>query len=88
MPPPPQPKSFNDASRVKEVRDWIAAAERDGVAAADMVLRLTSRDAAALKRSPAVAVEEIAFTAGEMRFLGVKVQEAGVKDSLLERAPA
>jgi hypothetical protein len=87
MPPAPPPKNYNDASRVKEVRDWIAAAQRDGVAEADMILRLTSRDAAALKRSPAVATNEIAFAAGEMRFLGVKVQEAGVKDSLLDRTP-
>jgi hypothetical protein len=73
------------ATRIKQVRDWIAAAELAGHAADDMLLRLTTRDASTLKRHPDVAVHEVTFVSGEMRFLGVKVQEGGVADSVLER---
>lgn len=80
--PPPQQ---NQAARVKQVRGWIAAAEHDGLVASELLLRLTSGDAAALKRNPQVAVHEITFNSGEMRFLGVKVQEGDVAVSVLER---
>lgn len=72
------------AARVKELRDWIDAADRQGAQRCDLVLRLTARDAAMLKRHPSVGVDEIAFAAGEMRFLGVKVEEGGVSTSSLE----
>jgi hypothetical protein len=76
------------ATRIKQVRDWIATAELAGHAAGDMLLRLTTSDASTLKRHPAVAVHEVTFVSDEMRFLGVKVQEGGVSDSLLERTVA
>ena len=82
---PPQQQTSSQAARIKQVRGWIAAAEHDGLTASELLLRLTSRDAAALKRNPEVAVHEVTFAAGEMRFLGVKVQEGSVPDSVLER---
>ena len=81
----PQQTTFPEADRIKQVRNWISTAEHEGVPAADMLLRLTSRDASALKRHPAVAEHEISFVMGEMRFLGVKVEEGGITVSVLER---
>ena len=72
------------ALRPKDFRAAIAQAEEDGIAKTKMVLRLTLRDAAELKRDPAVAVEEISFKDGEMRFLGVKVAPGGVTTSSLD----
>jgi hypothetical protein len=83
---PRSPASYPEAARINHFREWIAAAESDGHAASDLLLRLTARDAAALKRNSDVAVNEISFVMGEMRFLGVKVQEGGVEEaSVLER---
>jgi hypothetical protein len=72
------------ALRIKQLRQWIAAAELDGHVASDMLLRLTCSDAATLKRHPDVAVHEVSFAMGEMRFMGVKVQEGAVTSSVLE----
>jgi hypothetical protein len=71
--------------RPAEFRHAIAAAEADGVAREAMVLRLTLRDDAELKRDPAVAMDEISFVGGEMRFLGVRVVAGGVPVSSLDR---
>jgi hypothetical protein len=76
------------AARIKQLRQWIAAAELDGHAAADMLLRLTCSDAATLKRHPDVALHEVSFAMGEMRFMGVKVQEGAVTSSVLELSAA
>lgn len=51
------------------MRRWIATAELDGHAPSTMLPRLTSRDAAVLKRHPDVATHEVAFATGGMRFL-------------------
>jgi hypothetical protein len=72
---------------ILQLRQWIAAAELKGHVARDMLLRLTRSDAAALKRHPDVAVHEVSFASGEMRFMGVRVQEGGVTSSVLEVAP-
>jgi len=74
--------------RINKLRELIAAAERDGVGAKKMVLRLTLGDAAELKRDRSVATHEISFSKGEMRFLGVKVVEGGISVSSLDRTAA
>ena len=72
------------ALRPRDFRAAIDQAERDGIAKADMTLRLTLRDEAELKRDPAIAIDEISFAGGEMRFLGVKVAPGGVTASSLD----
>ncbi len=74
--------------RIQNLREMIAAAERDGAKPASMLLRLTLGDASELKRDSSVGVHEISFKEGEMRFLGVKVAEGGITVSSLDRAPA
>lgn len=68
-------------------RAAIAKAEAAGVAKADMVLRLTLKNDADLKRDRTVGVHEISFLGGEMRFLGVKVVAGGVDIANLEFTP-
>ncbi len=51
-----------------------------------MTLRLTLGDASLLKRDPGIAVSDISFDGGTMRYLGVKVQEGGVAESELVTA--
>lgn len=65
------------------LRGIIADADSQGADRADLLLHLTHRDAALLKRSPAVALNEISFLGGEMRFLGVKVEVGAVTVSAL-----
>ena len=74
--------------RIQKLRDLIAAAERDGSKPGSMLLRLTLGDASELKRDRSVATHEISFKDGEMRFLGVKVEEGGVSLSSLDKSPA
>ena len=57
------------------------------VALDDMTLRLTLKDARDLKGDAAVALSEISFAGGTMRFLGVKVIKGDTPASLL-RCPA
>jgi hypothetical protein len=80
----PEPGINAQAVRIKQLRQWIAAAELDGHVVGDMLLRLTCSDAAAVKRHPDVAVHEVSFAMGEMRFMGVRVQEGAVTTSVLE----
>lgn len=65
----------------------IAAALAEGHTAEEMRLRLTLGDVSALKRDSSLAVSDISFAGGEMRFLGVLVVAGGVSDSLLDREP-
>lgn len=74
--------------RIKRLRSLILAAEQEGVAPGDLVLRLTLGDVYELKRDRSVAIEEISFVGGVMRFLGVQVEEGGVEASSLERRTA
>ncbi|HWE47643.1 MAG TPA: hypothetical protein VG407_16605 [Caulobacteraceae bacterium] len=48
-----------------------------------MTLRLTHGDASLLKRDGNVALADISFIDGVMRYLGVKVEAGGVKASEL-----
>ena len=50
-----------------------------------MTLKLSLNDVAHLKRDRTLAVSDITFTGGVMRFLGVKVEQGGVSESTLER---
>jgi hypothetical protein len=75
-------------SRPEEFRQAIEQAEADGAARADMVLRLTLRDAADLKRDRSVSVEDISFAGGVMRYIGVEVAPGGVAVSGLHTRQA
>ncbi len=66
-------------------RSQIAAAEAEGVHRDDMTLRLTLSDVTALKRDRDLPVADISFTGGVMRYLGVKVEQGGVPESVLDR---
>ena len=50
-----------------------------------MLLRLTFGDVSQLKRDTSLAVEDISFAGGVMRFLGVRIEQGGVVESVLER---
>lgn len=75
-------------SRPDEFRTAIEKAEADGASRADMVLRLTLRDVADLKRDRSVAVEDISFVGGVMRYIGVRVAPGGVAVSVLDPSGA
>jgi hypothetical protein len=64
---PPKPPGIVD------LRQAIETAEAAGGARDAMTLHLTFRDAALIKRSREVTVDEVRFTDGVMHFLGVKV---------------
>ncbi len=57
-----------------------------GVGRPDMVLHLTHRDAIKLQRDDQVALADISFLGGEMRYLGVRVVRGGVAESVLVTA--
>ena len=71
-------------SRPDAFRQAIEKAEADGASRDDMVLRLTLRDAADLKRDRTVPVADISFVGGVMRYIGVKVTPGGVAVSGLQ----
>jgi hypothetical protein len=81
----PPIKSPRFSSPAERFRAEIEKAVGEGVACEDMTLRLTLRDASHLKRDPRVAVSEISFADGSMRFLGVCIREGGVAQSELVR---
>jgi hypothetical protein len=64
-------------------RKEIEAAEADGVDRADMTLSLTLSDLSLLKRDSTLAVSDISFAGGVMRFLDVKVAQGA--ESRLDR---
>jgi hypothetical protein len=66
-------------------RQAIAAALAEGVLADDLTLRLTLTDASKFKRDRTLALDDISFAGGRMRFLGVTVEEGGVTASELVR---
>ena len=65
-------------------RGEIEKAEAAGFARDDMVLRLTLTDVSKLKRDASLAVADISFSGGAMRFLGVRVEGGGVAESVLQ----
>ncbi|MGH7025301.1 MAG: hypothetical protein ACREEB_17170 [Caulobacteraceae bacterium] len=80
-PAPARPR----ASAARHFRGEIEKAEADGVARGDMTLRLTFGDVSQLKRDHEIALEDISFADGTMRFLGVKVEPGGIAVSILDR---
>jgi hypothetical protein len=66
-------------------RSLIEAAEAEGVRKEDMTLRLTLNDVIALKRDRELPVADISFIGGVMRYLGVKIEQGGVAESVLDR---
>lgn len=84
---PVQPSTI--AARVAQIRQWMAASDREGTPRADLELQLTHRDLSSLKRSRDVLIDEISFANGVTTFLGVKIAEVAVPSSrLTRRAPA
>jgi hypothetical protein len=79
-PPPP----IQRGSPAGLLRGAIEAAEAAGVARAKMVLRLTLGDVIKLKRDASLAVADISFAGGVMRYLGVEVEQGGVAESVLD----
>ena len=88
MSPKKVPVATPPRARAQEFRTSILEACADGARVEDLILRLTLRDAAMLKRDPTVEVDEIVFGADGMEFLGVKVVARGVAASVLDKASA
>jgi hypothetical protein len=80
--PPPPVRRVPPAPRF---RSEIEAAEAEGAVRDDMTLRLTLNDVTALRRDRTLAVADLSFTGGVMRYLGVKVEQGGVAESTLDR---
>ena len=81
--PAPQPRP-NVRHSAEIFRAAIDKALEDGVKPKNMLLRLTHGDASELKRDRTLAIEDISFAGGVMRFLGVKVELGGVTASRLD----
>lgn len=73
---------------VAGLRRDVIGALGEGIEARALLLRLSRRDMALLKRSPDVAVEEIRFADNAMHFLGVRVAAEAVDVSHLDRSPS
>lgn len=81
-----KPPTGAGTSPAQRFRTQVEAAVAEGCAVGDLTLRLTLRDRHLLARDPAVAVADISYVGGEMRFLGVRVEEGGgVATSYLDR---
>jgi hypothetical protein len=81
--PAREPPKISAATRL---RTLIEAAEADGVDRDDMILRLTFGDVSQLKRDASLAVADISFAGGAMQFLGVRIHQGGVAESVLDRS--
>ena len=80
--PPARPANETVAARF---RREIEAADGEGLARTDLRLRLTLSDVSRLQRDPTVAVADISFAGGGMRYLGVLIEQGGVAKSDLYR---
>jgi hypothetical protein len=79
--PPPIARRAAPAVHFRgEIEKAVAA----GLAREDMMLRLTHTDVSKLKRDANLAVTDISFDGGEMRFLGVRVKTGGTPESILQ----
>jgi hypothetical protein len=91
MPPAPSARSAPAPRKRGTVaahfREAIGKAVGEGAEQEDMTLRLTLSDFSELKRDGTIAVEDISFKDGEMRYLGVKVTGGGVETSRLDLEP-
>ena len=61
----------------------IEKAQLEGVDPSVLLLKLTRGDGAKLKRDRNIAISDISFIDGQMRYLGVKVVEGDTADSAL-----
>lgn len=84
LPPRPPVPRPNVRRTAETFRAAIDKALEAGVDRKHMLLRLTHGDAAELKRDRTLAVEDISFKDGVMRFLGVKVEYGGITTSRLD----
>jgi hypothetical protein len=84
----PAASGSHAASAAALFRAQIEAAEAEGVTRDDMTLRLTLGDVHKLKRDPGIALSDISFAGGVMRYLGVKIEPGGVAASALDRGDA
>lgn len=66
-------------------REEIEACEAEGISREDMTLHLTLHDVSQLRRDSSLALEDLNFAGGVMRFLGVKVEQGGIAESALLR---
>lgn len=66
-------------------RGEIEKAEAEGVAREQMTLRLTLNDVNQLRRDGSLPIADISYADGVMRYLGVKVEQGGVPESVLTR---
>lgn len=82
----PAPSRLRSPSEV--FREAIERAVGEGAERDEMLLQLTLSDASSLKRDRSLAVSDISFSDGVMRFLGVKVRPGDVTVSRLERSGA
>jgi hypothetical protein len=82
----PAPPSPRRAAAAAHFRAEIEKAEASGAAREDMTLHLTLTDANQLKRDQSLPLEDISFTDGTMRYLGVKVVQGSIAVSELSRA--
>lgn len=64
-------------------RREIETAEKDGAERDAMTLRLTLSDTTRLRRDSTVAIADISFSGGAMRYLGVTVESGGIAESAL-----
>jgi hypothetical protein len=71
------------ASVASQFRGEIEKAEANGVSRDSMTLKLNLSDVSQLKRDRTIAVSDISFVDGVMRYLGVKVIQGGVDASVL-----
>jgi hypothetical protein len=77
--PPPTLRQSNAG-----FQDAIEKAVLAGAKPEDMTLHLTHRDASNLRRDPAIPLEAISFSDGEMRLMGVRVITGGIATSALQ----
>ena len=81
---PPSPRQSAAVHFGEEIRK----AELHGVNRKDMTLRLTLGDVNQLRRDRSLAVADISFAGGTMRYLGVKIEQGGVAASALHTSDA
>ena len=82
---PMKPSPSQRATAAVHFRGEIEKAEAEGVAREDMTLRLTLSDVSQLRRDGSLPVADISYAGGVMRYLGVKVEQGGVPESVLTR---
>ena len=80
---PAQPRP-NVRNTAEIFRAAIDKGLEEGFGRDDMLLRLTFGDTSELKRDRNLALEDISFAGGVMRFLGVKVASGGITVSRLD----